>query len=104
MEHRNGIGSILYGKKNKHNDGSYQAVEWVIFFFLPLVPLGTYRVRRIGDSELTTTNGIFVGASTPYEMVKIKMDWVQVLTTFFSIYVIAFLLFIGLYYLSGVIY
>jgi hypothetical protein len=40
----NGTGTRYYGKALPNPDGSYVVTEWVTFFALPLVPLGSRRV------------------------------------------------------------
>ena len=42
----NGIGSMVYGKSDVHDDGSYVTTEWFTFFFVPILPICSYRVVR----------------------------------------------------------
>ncbi len=42
----NGIGSTVYGKSDFHDDGSYVTTEWFTFFFVPILPICSYRVIR----------------------------------------------------------
>ncbi|HEX5106525.1 MAG TPA: hypothetical protein VFV87_22050 [Pirellulaceae bacterium] len=79
----NGCGEQLYGKKAAGwlppheaqaaiNEGyhpySYQAVLWFTFFFVPIVPLGVYRVLEAHD---TTFGG--------YRLTPVAWDWRQVM-------------------------
>jgi hypothetical protein len=41
-----GTGTRLYGKRDKDSDGWYTATEFFCFLYLPIVPLGCYRVRK----------------------------------------------------------
>lgn len=72
----NGIGWTLYGKDQVGSDGSYITTKWFIFFFLPLIPLGSYRVL-VGESEPTA-----LGVRTSYQMVKVEFNTKQVLKTY----------------------
>lgn len=40
----NGTGTMYYGKALPDRDGSCVVTEWVTFFWLPLIPLGSRRV------------------------------------------------------------
>ncbi len=82
----NGIGTSLYGKNEVESDGSYVATKWVIFIFLPIVPIGSYRVRR-GKTESTMTAIIGLpGAETKYEMVRVPINWKQVFQIYLAVY------------------
>ena len=76
----NGIGTTLYGRSKKQalagidrsvaeqagfDPVSYQAVKWFVVLFLPVIPLGTYRVIRYTRSN-------------QYSMQEIEWDWRQV--------------------------
>ena len=82
----NGIGTTLIGKTKRqgvapgrdpdfergvYGDYSYQAVKWFTFFFLPVIPLGTYRVR-------TTKEGGGLLGTTYHQMQRMPWDWGQV--------------------------
>jgi hypothetical protein len=40
----NGIGTTYYGKRDFEENGSYITTEWVIFLYLPIVPVASFRV------------------------------------------------------------
>lgn len=50
----NGIGSTLYGKADQHDDGSYIATEWFTFFFVPVLPICSYRLIKTRTSILSS--------------------------------------------------
>ncbi|MCX6719902.1 MAG: hypothetical protein NTV36_02235 [Candidatus Staskawiczbacteria bacterium] len=78
-----GIGTSLYGEKDyDKTNHTYTATEWFILFFLPIIPTGSYRVRRF-DTKLTFTG--FLNATTRYEKSKISLDKKQVITTYLFI-------------------
>lgn len=90
----NGLGWTLYGKADVHEDGSYITTKWFILFFIPVIPLGSYRVLA-GDTQLNA-----VGSSTAYEMVKVKFNVGQVVQTYLTALVIAVVVLVVVYFLS----
>jgi len=38
--HINGVGTIYYGHRDRLADSSYVTTKWVVFLFLPVIPLG----------------------------------------------------------------
>jgi hypothetical protein len=73
---RTGFGKALYGKRNlvtMNNREQYQATQWVTFFFIPLIPLGTYIVHRATIGWLRWLD------IRPLR--KIPLDWEQVFQT-----------------------
>ena len=45
-----GFGTNLYGKRDFDRDGSFLTTKWVIFFWIPVIPLKSLRVKSIGFS------------------------------------------------------
>jgi uncharacterized membrane protein len=72
----NGIGTTLIGKKDKDIDGSYITTKWFTFFFLPIIPLNSYRVIKTEES-----NAIFL-VNSKFRMVKITLQWEQIIKTY----------------------
>src|SRR6202035_1076193 len=44
----NGFGTKYYGQREPGEDGSYVTTLWVTALWIPLLPLGSYRVRPVG--------------------------------------------------------
>ena len=80
----NGIGVTMYGCKNKEaltgidaenavfgglEPYSYQAIQWLVVFFLPVLPSGTYRVLRARGSNFLRGR---------YVLRKVDWDWKQI--------------------------
>lgn len=91
----NGIGTTIYGSaKKKELFGterieaeragylpySYQVVKWFIILFLPVVPLGTYRVLKVKQ-------GFWTLGSPEYSMVRVEWDWAQVARHYLIVYI-----------------
>jgi hypothetical protein len=76
----NGIGTTLYGRREVNPvDSSYIATKWLIFFFLPLVPLGSYRIIKAKQK--------FFSAQWPqYQMTSIPLHRPQVFTTYTAVW------------------
>jgi hypothetical protein len=45
----NGTGTRIYGKRDFLSDGSFVTTNWVTFFWVPLFPLSSLRVRPRSD-------------------------------------------------------
>ncbi len=48
----NGMGSMLIGKSDLREDGSYLTTEWFCMLWLPLFPVCNYRVMKVAQRVL----------------------------------------------------
>lgn len=39
-----GVGSTYYGRTDYDRDGSFVTTEWLILVWIPIIPVGSYRV------------------------------------------------------------
>lgn len=69
----NGFGTRYYGSREAAEDGSYITTLWVTALFVPLVPIGSYRVLPVGKG----TNWI-VHSSQNYMTRKVPLCWEQI--------------------------
>jgi hypothetical protein len=76
----NGFGTKFYGKREQAADGSYVTTKWVTALYVPLVPVGSYRVLPVGQG---TNWGIH--RSQNYQVMPVPLCWDQV----WNIYMIA---------------
>jgi hypothetical protein len=96
----NGIGTTIYGQAKRQDlagaarttaeqagylPRSYQAVKWFTFLFLPVVPLGTYRVMKAKQGFWTTEYPQFA-------MQPVSWDWGQVARHYAIAYAVPVLL------------
>jgi len=89
----NGVGTTLYGKtKINKEDGSYTATKWFVLLYLPIIPLGSYRVIK-GEKQYKSN-----GSETQYSMRIIKLDVAQVIRTYCFAYGSIIGLFLITYY------
>ena len=74
-----GFGTTFVGQRDFAADGSYITTEWVVFFFVPIVPLRSFRVTK------TTRSGgmnAVVYSRQNYQARKLPLQLKQV----FSVY------------------
>ncbi|OGH91370.1 MAG: hypothetical protein A2534_03780 [Candidatus Magasanikbacteria bacterium RIFOXYD2_FULL_39_9] len=79
-----GIGQTFYGKKHFNQvDGTYSTTLWVIFIFIPIFPLGTYKVKIVKTSYSPSMN--ISSIRTNYEIISgERMDIGQILLTYLA--------------------
>ena len=69
----NGIGTKYYGRREAGPDGSYVTTEWIVLIYLPLIPIGSFRVCPTGKS----TNAI-VYNSQQFMVKRVPVNWPQI--------------------------
>lgn len=83
----NGLGTSYYGHRPLA-DGSVITTKWFIFFFVPIVPLGSFRVLDWGDRSQTWNGTRWTFTASP-----VPLDWSMVAKT----YVIAATILLAIY-------
>jgi hypothetical protein len=73
----NGSGTMYYGKRDVDIGGSYVTTEWIVFFWLPILPLSSWRVFPLTD-ELVTS----YGTRQAYQARPVSLNWAQVLNVY----------------------
>ena len=69
----NGIGTMYYGKRDKGPDGSYATTEWIVFVYVPVLPLRSFRVLPV---EGGANYGLY--NSQQYLVQRTPLNWRQV--------------------------
>ena len=69
----NGIGTTYYGKRDIYPDSSFVTTEWLVFVYLPLLPIRSLRVLPTGQST-----HIVVYNSQGYLTHPVPLCWPQV--------------------------
>jgi hypothetical protein len=72
-----GFGTIYYGNREKAEDGSFITTKWAIVAFVPLFPLGSYRVRPLNGKGFSV-----VGYLNQYPVEKVELNLKQVVNTY----------------------
>ena len=69
----NGFGTKYYGRREPGEDGSYVTTLWITALYIPVLPLGSYRVLPVGQG----TNWV-VHRSQSYHVLRVPLCWEQV--------------------------
>jgi hypothetical protein len=51
-----GFGTAIYGMREFWSDGSFIATKWVVFLWIPLIPVRSMRLRKIGRAGAFSTS------------------------------------------------
>lgn len=95
-----GTGTKLYGSSNKNpRDGSYVATKWVTIAFIPIIPLGSYRVLRLDDKQKFTIFPPGIESRTEFRMIETELNWPQIIKTY-MVGILALALFALIYNIS----
>jgi len=76
-----GIGTAFIGKRDFDPDGSYVTTEWVVFLYLPLVPLRSLRMEKT-DRKSKNWFPILSSTSTFDVTARGRPNWKQVLCVY----------------------
>ncbi len=78
----NGIGTTFYGQRDFLADGTHITTEWLVFLYVPLIPLRSLRVRYQGVGEHRWYLGL--GSSENYAVYEKRFPpiWKQVFYTY----------------------
>jgi hypothetical protein len=83
----NGCGTTYYGSRDFHEDGSYITTEWIIFVYIPIFPLGSFRVLPVGKSQ-----DLLVFHSQNFRSQQIPLCRQQVRNTYLTLLTVIFLI------------
>lgn len=80
----NGIGTKYYGELARASDNSYITTEWFVIFYVPIFPVGSFRVRPTGQSS-----NYIVYSSQQYEVQPVTLCRRQVISTYLVLAAVA---------------
>ena len=90
-----GIGTTLYGKREK-GGGWYTATMWFVIFYVPIFPVRSYRVSKLQQQTVAIIPGVGFFSDNPgeYQMQKLpRLNWKQVINCYVaSFFIIALIL------------
>ncbi len=72
----NGIGTKYYGSRVLP-DGTYITTKWIVFIYVPIIPIGSVRVLNA-----SAPRGFFVYSSQSLSVQKVPLDIGMVLKTY----------------------
>lgn len=88
----NGSGRMFYGRARECKAcRSAVSVLWGVFCFVPVIPLGSYRYRRVGDASLTGFGGKFIARRTRTRVGQVLTHYGAVLAVC-ALFVVVFML------------
>jgi len=64
----NGVGTAYYGSALPRDDGSCVVTEWIIFFGIPLIPLGSKRVWYVSQERRPVNQTV-----TQYKVARVPL-------------------------------
>jgi len=73
----NGIGTRYYGRADPSDSDSYTATEWIVFLWIPILPLRSWRVgpHRKGRDSLLFSNEKFYVKSVPLNLRQVVLGY-----------------------------
>lgn len=83
----NGCGTTYYGSRDFHEDGSYITTEWFILIYIPIFPLGSFRVLPVGKNQ-----DLLVFDFQNFRSHKIPLCRQQVRNTYLTLLTVIFLI------------
>lgn len=89
----NGFGTMFYGWK--HQPGEYStATKWLAAFYIPLIPIGRYRLAVLTDFARETTKiratpvGLIASQEDRFDVAgKTSLSWTEVLRTYLNAFI-----------------
>lgn len=95
----NGIGTMFCGQRDFQTDGSFTTTEWIVFLYVPLIPLRSLRVQHKGPAETRFPIG-FSSAESYAIHERTFPNWRQVICVYcFTVSVAAWVLLLGSSYM-----
>ena len=76
----NGCGTKYYGRRDLKADGSYITTEWIVFVYIPLIPIGSFRVQPTGKSSF-----YIIGSSSEYLVQRVPFNWRQIRNVYITL-------------------
>src|SRR5258708_31862908 len=73
----NGTGTRYYGQADPSDSGTYTATEWIVFLWIPIFPLRSWRVcaPRKGKSTLLFSNEEFYVKRAPLNLRQVALGY-----------------------------
>jgi hypothetical protein len=95
----NGIGSTFYGSRDNADDGSYVTTEFLVFCYIPILPLSSYRVFPVGKG--TNSNWlVYRSSSQEYHVKEVPLNLRQIVNVYATAILVP-VVFFGFAYLVG---
>jgi len=67
-----GFGTVFRSDTSLLPDGTFIATKWITFFYFPIIPLRSYRVKYLGSSSEFHFTGF--SSTSEYQIIQ-KIPW-----------------------------
>jgi hypothetical protein len=90
----NGIGTRYYGHRDISDSGTYTATEWIVFLWLPIFPLRSWRVsrKRSGIDTILFSDASYFVKHIPLNLRQVLLGYLSTLAAFGAMVAVASLL------------
>jgi hypothetical protein len=87
----NGIGTRYYGHHDISDSGSYTATEWIVFLWLPIFPLRSWRVnrKRRGIDTILFSDASFFVKHIPLNLRQVLLGYLSTLAVLGAVVAVA---------------
>jgi hypothetical protein len=90
----NGTGTMYYGKRDVDIGGAYVTTKWATIFWLPIVPLSSWRVFPLTEERISLANHRL---EQTFDAAPVPLNWLQVI----NVYLVALACMSVLWYVVG---
>ena len=88
----NGIGTFHHGYGDPRADGSFIATNYVVVFFMPLIPLASARLRHHGLDDDLGLGPVASGRAELEVVERLPLQWPQIARTYLKCWLLVPLL------------
>ena len=91
-----GFGTGFRSNTSLLPDGTFITTKWITFFYIPVIPLSSYRVKYLGSSSefhftgFSSTSEYQIIQKIPWDTRKVVKFWLYILAAVVLIIVINF--------------
>jgi hypothetical protein len=78
----NGTGTHFYGDRERDVGGTYVTTKWVVLFWVPLIPLSSWRVYMLDDARVDYIIDESSRTSQAMQATQVPLNWKQVLNVY----------------------
>ena len=84
-----GCGTVFYSATKKRDDGSFITTQWFVIFYIPIIPIQSYRV--IKGAQSSQFGGVYISNTSNYYILeKLKLEPSHIIRGY--IFILSFIL------------
>ena len=89
-----GIGTKFYGKEDAEQTNACIATKWIVFFYIPILPMGSFQECPVERDNEKNNGAIAIGS--PENVVKrVPLQWLHVCNVYAFMVAVAILAYLG---------